>query len=195
MRVDTDDQVFASLAEVSSALDSLSDADHTKLMIAARSWWRHRSLQPRWAEPEDLLQDAVTLTLAGIRRWRKGSVSMVRHLDRTMESISGHLVAKGINHTRACDDLKVTDQVSTRPAAIPDRVAAREDLASVYDLFSDDREASRLVALRAAGKSASEIRAELGIGMTDYETICKRIRRTFAQSSRIQEIRDERARR
>ena len=92
---------YASSDAVASAIQSLSDTDIKKLMIIATSFWRRRKLQSRWADPADLLHDAMLLTLQKTRRWRNSSVDIAHHLDRVMESISGHLARHGLTDTVA----------------------------------------------------------------------------------------------
>ena len=168
---------YASPDAASDAIQALTDSDHKKLMIIATSFWNRRRLQSRWAEPADLLHDAMLLTLQGKRRWRRGKVDVLHHLDRTMESLSGHLARKGETDNRAREAIKANSTASTKATGIQSQISAREELGFILALFSDDQTALSALELRAAGYSASEIRAKLGIGCTAYETICRRIRR------------------
>ena len=77
----THDGSYATHIDAAEAIDSLSNADHKKLVLIARYFWNLRKLGTDWGEPEDLLFEAVLRTLEGERRWRHSTVSMVRHLD------------------------------------------------------------------------------------------------------------------
>src|SRR5690242_2696039 len=85
---------YASTEESRTAISSLSDDDYIKLMVIAAFFCCERCLRRDQLEPEELLGEAISRTLEGERKWRKTRVSIVRHLDRCMESISGHVVAK-----------------------------------------------------------------------------------------------------
>src|SRR5690349_11799893 len=80
---------FHSSADVRRAIDRLQDADYVRLMLIASSFARRR-IRGTSVEPEDLLQEAITKTLDGTRGWSRG-VSIIKHLDRVMESDSGHI--------------------------------------------------------------------------------------------------------
>lgn len=113
---------YATPEEVANAINELTSADYKKLMWAATDWWVRRHLQSRWAEPVDLLHDAVTVTLMGKKHWRKSSVTIVKHLNRAMENISGHLVAKGLKHQAMCDTVDITQAARTGCAVVSDGV-------------------------------------------------------------------------
>ena len=79
---------YVSPEETRYAITFLSAADHIRLVLIARALTVQR-LRGSILEADDLLQDALKKTLEGRRRWRKG-VTLVRHLDRVMESDSSH---------------------------------------------------------------------------------------------------------
>lgn len=83
--------LVATAEETAAVISSLQKVDWAKLQLIARSFFKIRQLGHTWAEPEDLLQEAIIKTLGGERKWRKERVSIIRHLERTMESISGHI--------------------------------------------------------------------------------------------------------
>ena len=168
---------YATTDEAAAAINTLASSDYKKLMWAATYWWSRRRIQHRWAEPDDLLHEAVVLTLKGTKRWRKSEVGIVKHLDRAIENISGHLAGKGLTHAAACEAIKATTPSSTRGQSIEDTVAARDELELVTALFKDDQEALQLLMLKAREKSASEVRKELGMSNRAYDTVTKRIRR------------------
>ncbi len=177
MTADTDKQ-YATSEEVRDAIERLSTADHAKLVLIARSFCRAR-VKGTVVEPLDLLHHAITKTLEGQQRWNK-RVSIIRHLDRAMESDSGHIIEQNISHdTESLEDLELE---LAGPLLHPlDRLSAHEQLNEVLDLFIEDKIARDLLLLKGQGFSASEIQRELGIEKVQYETVTKRIRRHYVQ--------------
>ena len=171
---------YATLAEVIEATHALSETDYKKLILIAGFFWRQRTLKNYALQPEDLLSEAVVRTLTGQRRWRKTQVSVIKHLDRTMESISSPWLERGMKYGEVLENLKTMQQAERAPGStIEKQLMAREQLAAMAELFRDDPEAWRLLQQKAEGKTAPEIRKALGISTTGYETISKRIRRAF----------------
>jgi DNA-directed RNA polymerase specialized sigma24 family protein len=124
---------------------------------------------------EDLLQDAIAKTLDGRRRWNR-RVTMIKHLDRVMESDAGHEAERRV--ARAPE--KEVDRI-VAPSASEARLVALGEIQEVLSLFADDRPALELLRAKGNGLSASEVQRTLGIGASDYETITRRIRRRFAR--------------
>src|SRR5579871_5279143 len=87
---------YATGEEVEAAIKSLTDTDHTKLMLIAESFCRRRKFSSSVLEPKELLGEAVLKTLQLRKKWNK-QISMVKHLDRAMENISGHLAKERKN--------------------------------------------------------------------------------------------------
>jgi hypothetical protein len=170
---------YASQEETVAAIRALSGADHKKLILISRYWYRWRG-EPFQGitSPEDLLQEAFVRTLDRKRRWRKSKVGLVRHPDQTMRSISGHLVAKAEDEREGLAAFP-----GRRAPKLEEQVLARERIAAIEKAFSDDPIALDVLQCRAAGDTASEIRSELSLNDTEYATICKRIVRKFAKTS------------
>lgn len=168
----------ATLDEARSALDGLTDADYTKLMIIAKCFARAR-LRGTVVEPQDLLQEAVVKTLAGQRRWNK-RVSIIRHLDRVMESDAGHFAEK-----RALVSMEEMTDVPHAGLRDSDDEGpdAQEKLECVRELFEGDTATLRLLSLKGEGESPAAIRTAMGLSKTQYETILKRIRRRLVRHS------------
>ena len=187
----TDDADFATPVEAAEAIDALSPRDHKKLVIIARYLWRLRKLNKDWIEPEDLLYEAITRTLDGGRRWRKSSVSIVRHLDRVMESISGHWVQQGSVYRETLESAHVLAEIRTdvRPR-IEDEIDAREQLEAIETLFAGDGGAWAVLRCRTEDLTASQIKNRLNLSDKAYETICRRIRRKLVRFSRETEAED-----
>lgn len=83
---------YATRAEVEAGLAALNASDHAKLAIIAAFFCKERRLALSVIEPQELLSEAVlkTLQCEEGKRWSK-KVSLLKHLDRAMENISGHL--------------------------------------------------------------------------------------------------------
>jgi hypothetical protein len=84
---------YATRGEVEAGLAALNASDHAKLAISAAFFCKERRLALSVIEPQELLSEAVlkTLQCEEGKRWSK-KVSLLKHLDRAMENISGHLV-------------------------------------------------------------------------------------------------------
>lgn len=168
----------ASSAEAREAIEGLSKADHAKLTLIARGFARGR-IQGTVVEPEDLLHDAIVKTLDGRRRWNK-SVSIIKHLDRVMESDAGHVAEKCVSHFSG-PILDAAGEFIAQTLDPLERLAASNELEHLVELFAGDEVSLALLRLKCDGFSVSEIQRELGIGKTQYETVTKRIRRRLAK--------------
>lgn len=169
----------ANAAETRKAIESLSDADFAKLMVIARGFTGAR-IRGTVTEPEDLVQDAIAKTLDGRRRWNK-SVSIMKHLDRVMESDAGHIAEKHAAHSAQ----PIPEGTAEPIAKIRDPAASMEaldELEHILRLFTGDETALEVLRLKGDGLSASEIQRELGMDKTQYETVTKRIRRRLAHT-------------
>jgi DNA-directed RNA polymerase specialized sigma24 family protein len=177
-RKTTDDDLIASPAEVRKAIETLTKADHAKLMLIARSFARKRS-RDLAVDHLDMVQDAITKTLRGVRKWKK-SIPIVKHLDRVIESDSGHRAAKAREHP--LQELPVGSEEPCHPASdYREQVHAADELDWVLRCFEGDETALELLRMRSQGLSLSEIQIGLGIDVTQYETVMRRIRRRVAK--------------
>ena len=176
---------YATGEEVHNVIQHLQDSDFVKLMIIARSFTKRR-LYGALVGAEDLLQEAIAKTLAGRRRWNR-DVSIVRHLDRVMESDSSHLAER-----RAQEAQRVREHMpplDVHAATVPHelspeyRLQVCETLDNVVAFFADDERALQLIHLKGKDFSASEIQRKLGMSKTEYDTVTKRIRRRIANIS------------
>lgn len=176
---------YATTGEAHDAIQHLQNSDFVKLMIIARSFTRRR-LYGAVVDPEDLLQEAITKTLAGRRRWNR-DVSIVRHLDRVMESDSGHLAERRALEAQRFREhmqpLYVHPEPVAREPSPEARLRACETLDNVLAFFAEDERALQLIRLKGDDFSASEIQQKLGMSRTEYDTVTKRIRRRLANIS------------
>jgi DNA-directed RNA polymerase specialized sigma24 family protein len=168
---------FATPSEAQDAIHGLSKADHAKLMIIARSFARLPSIRSS-VDAEDLLHDAVVKTIDGTRRWNR-RVSIVRHLDRVMESDAGHAVRK----THRSESLEERQAELAAPSDSA-QVLAHEQLEEILPVLEGDERALEVLRLKGDGFAASEIRARMEMSDTEYDTIGRRIRRLRERLSR-----------
>jgi DNA-directed RNA polymerase specialized sigma24 family protein len=175
-------QQYATFAEVEAALNALTDTDHAKLMMIAISFCRRRRLARSVCEPQELLNQAVlkTLECEDGKRWNK-QVSMVRHLDRAMENISGHLVRERMKIVAFPDGLEPEADESRAYQPADDGTEAAKVAALLKAVFGDDKQAKEVFILRADGFRPGEIQGRLGISATEYETANRRILRKISQ--------------
>lgn len=171
-----DDPCAFSVLDFKRALEAVSDADLARLEKIARIL----AAKTKGAmTPTDLLNEAVLRTLDGKRTWKR-SVSLVKHLAGTMKSIAFH------------DKAKDPPQW-TPPEADPDNEDAPGAVALLVKHFEDKNDDDALLVLggHAEEKEPEEIRDDLGLDQTRYETIMKSIRRA---GERLGVSRDRRTR-
>lgn len=175
-------QQYATRVEVEDGLHALTEADYAKLMIIAAFFCRQRRLAVSVCEPKELLNQAVlkTLECEEGKRWNK-QVSMVRHLDRAMENISGHLVRERMKIVAFPDGLKPEKDDSKVHQAADAGTEAAKVSALLKSVFGDDNQAEEVFVFRAEGFRPSEIQARLGINAQEYETVNRRILRKISQ--------------
>ena len=153
-------QQYATRVEVEEGLDSLTETDYAKLMMIAKLFCRERRLAFSVCEPKELLNQAVlkTLECEEGKRWNK-NISMVKHLDRAMENISGHLVR---------ERMKIV--------AFPDGLKPGKDESKAY--YPSD--GGTVFVLRNEGFRPNQVQARLGISAQEYETVNRRILRKIS---------------
>ena len=171
------EEQYATSQEARTAIEQLQNTDYTKLMLIARSFAIR--LRGTVANPEDLLHEAILKTLDGRRRWRR-SVSILKHLDRVMESDSSHMAKKRVAHGTS-QLLEGQAEPQARLPGPETRLTAVDELDELLALFTEDKTALELLHLKGNGLSASVIQRELGMGKTQYDTVTKRIRRRLVK--------------
>jgi DNA-directed RNA polymerase specialized sigma24 family protein len=190
-----DEGKYFSPGEAAEAIARLDDKGKATLRKIARSYWEERMSGPNAAaEPDDLLQEAMVRTLQGTRRWRR-SVTIIKHLIRTMESISWEAYRARSARTHAWSEDTVDEiDPGDRPddssqSTVVDVVLAREELAQIESRFENDREALEVLRCRSIELPPSETCERLGIDRYCYNTVNKRIWRklTNADKNRTEE--------
>lgn len=188
--VDVAEHEYASRDEAAAAIAALTDDDHRRLMMLARIHWKHRRLR-EVMRPEELLSEAIVRTLTTgerPRRWRKAVVTIIQHLDRSMESISFHAVGDAFTEGEVLDAIRSAeiDRRTLAPrrfyrAIAQDQLLAREELQAIEELFAGAPRALALLRLKAEGYTEFEITKRLGIDKREYEAARKKAERVVAQ--------------
>lgn len=177
--------------EVIAALEALTERQLKALKQYAR--WRIRGLgrASLGRNYEDLLQEAVTATLAGDRRWNKSLGDFFGHLVWAMRSISSnwrrkfdedeaYLESEVVRTTPEGKESNPMHEVAS-PAQDGRRVsAARDQVGHVERLVSDSGRslASLVIDGWREGLTGPEIKEALGISQKELETEIRWLRRT-----------------
>ena len=177
--------------EVEAAILALSHSDLRKLGAAAEFRIAGLGRKALGRQSSDLLQEAVSRTVAGDRRWNKGAVDFVGHLLGAMKSIASHwreqfreaephLEADLKPRNPAIDGETPLDHArSTSPN--PEEILIEKQLIEQIDaLFADDNSGLKVSQALRTGTKPERIRAELHMEITEYETTVRRVRRRIA---------------
>jgi len=174
---------YGTAEEVEKALLGLTDDDHAKLLLIARSFCKSRRLSISVMEPEELVAEAFAKTLQAEKKWNK-RVSIIRHLDRAMENLSGHLVRQRKKIDAFPEGLEPSPEqrgpVPTMEGTDEALMHKEEAQRLLKDVFGEDTEAANIFLLRLEGFQAAEIQAKITLSAIKYEAIAKRIRRKIA---------------
>lgn len=127
-----------------------------------------------------MLQEALTRIFAGSRR-RPESVSVVAFVAGVLRSLRGHYwrrARKELCHDQfqidhQGDETFERDPIDPTPGA-ERALAARQQLALINALFSDDPVALKIIEGTADGLAAEEIRASMRLSKTDYHSARRR---------------------
>lgn len=175
---------YATPAEVERAMQALNDEDYAKLMLIAGSHCKKRKFTPSVLEPGELLGEAFKATLKPRgKRWNK-RVSFIKHLDRAMENISGHMVADRQHVVPFPEGLEPSREQAGEPdldSGPDEMLMGKQEMDNLlFSIFGDDKEAANIFVLRAEGFQVSEIQKALRLTATNYESIARRIRRKLS---------------
>jgi RNA polymerase sigma-70 factor (ECF subfamily) len=176
---DADKWVHLTVEQATAALDALTDADRLRLLKLA-------SLRaPAGMVASDLLQEALVRVLGGERHLPAG-VAVVPALDKIMNSVA--LTEIKARSRQPVDSLTLVgaDDGSDRQRDVVDPDGSPEDrMASAQDakygailaLFRDDDQPTYAVEALAAEVPPAEIRKDLGISQTQWNSLRRLIRR------------------
>jgi RNA polymerase sigma-70 factor (ECF subfamily) len=166
-------------AQTALALEALSKIDLLRLKTVARIYARGLP-EGLW---EDMLQEALTRVFAGSRRRPEG-VPVVAFVAGVLRSLRGHYWRRARKELRddqfqidhESDETFERDLIDPTPRA-ERALAARQQLALIKVLFSDDPVALTIIEGLADGLAAEEIRASMRLSKTDYDSARRRMRR------------------
>ncbi len=171
----------ASETEVEAALHGLTADEHLKLHVIAKSYCRSRGFSISVLEPTELLSEAILKTLQRDKKWNK-NVSIVKHLDRAMENISGHLAAKRskiIPFPNGLSPGEEHERDFNAPPAQEELTKQESEDVLLKQVFGNDEQAKRIFVRRAEGFSVPDILTEFQLTAAQYETVARRMRRRF----------------
>ncbi len=179
----------ASEQEIVKAIEQLSPDDQRRLTLTARKLVQGIGKKAFGFEETDLLQEAITRTLDGRRRWCKDDVTFCRHIYGVMKSVASHwweseAGAKVIREADCCNGSEVARDKNPlllveAPNSDPERKVVEEDFIAKLMQKAASRElAPMILEGMLEGMTGKEIR-ELGITQTQYETEMKWIRRNL----------------
>lgn len=158
-----------SIEEVSRLLSRLRQADHLRLAALAQTWI---SGCPR-REPVELLNEALSRILSGARP-RPVDVPLPAFLSQVMRSIAGQWRHED-QREPLLDDADILPHDSEAPAT--------SDIADLTDrmrkALEDDPPARGIFEQILSQTSRKDVRTELGIDETGYDTARRRMIRTM----------------
>lgn len=170
-------------AETVLSLGMVGRMELLRLKTIARVYARGLPPDVAW---DDLLQEALTRIILGVRRQPEG-VAMVPFVAGVMRSVRAEHWRRVLKGSRGHDAVRI-DRIGDRsrevdlrdPSPGPERsLSAQQELRAIESLFSDDTVVLKIIALLGQGLSAEQIRAALKISKTDYDSARRRMRRTL----------------
>jgi hypothetical protein len=141
----------------------------------------------------ELLSEAITLTLAGSRRWNRANVDLTGHLMGAMRSISSHwardfvpdehpmLESELTKTTDEGDMLSPFDLIAATEPVVGRDLEAKEQVEEIRAAFATDPVVSVILDGMLEGMSPPDVRNELNLSQMEYETAMRRLRRKAAQ--------------
>jgi len=182
---------------VEQAIENLTTAELLRLQRFAA--WRIRGLgrAARGRAGEDLLGEALLLTLIGTRRkdqgrhWNK-QVDFVNHLLGAMQSISSgwknkfdehepYLVSELIAYNPEGEELSPLDNIASAEPAVDQCLLAQEEADHMLSEFENFPESAQVFRGLAQGKRKNHIMQESGLTENQYKAALRRIRVTLAK--------------
>jgi RNA polymerase sigma-70 factor (ECF subfamily) len=175
----------ATVGEVASALENLSDPDLLRIKQIAKL----RSASLTTYTGEDLLNEAIQRALDGSRVWPR-EVAFIAFLAQTMRSIASEerrgpyagLIINESDMPVDRDGKATTLEDVAGHGMDPARVVqAQRALEDIEAMFSNDTEALHILHGLAIGSTPEEIQAASAMTPTKYASAQKRIRRELAR--------------
>lgn len=186
--MDPTHDLAATSDEVRVAVETLTKPQLVKLALYARARIGALRRRAQGRDQDDLLQEALTATLAGKRNWYKDRVDFVGHLIGAMRSIASAWAEKFDDDTPYLEsELTTTNEqgglvtplsnVSDPAPPVERALNAQNELAAIQSLFKNDSNVILVMEGLREGMTGPEIQAHLGMSEKDYNAALKRMRR------------------
>jgi len=177
----------ASAEEVRAAIDGLSEAQLIRFRRYADRKIKGLGRRGLGRDHMDLLQEAITSTLAGDRHWNK-TVDFSQHLLGAMRSIASNWAKKvDLAEARLESELiyqngegEEVNPLASVPALNPSperQASVKQQFEEIQKLLAGDQVALDVFGGLRAEMTGADIQGALGISKTEYETTVKRIYR------------------
>jgi DNA-directed RNA polymerase specialized sigma24 family protein len=174
----------ASVDEIHQAVLNMTTADLVRLRTFAQ-YRLHVSGHFGTTSWEDVLQDAMLLTLNGRRRWNKAGVDFVGHLIGVMRSTISHYEDEpevvSDRTSPAGTVLSPLDTIETSAPSADDQLITIQRTQAIYDFFAGDATVQCILQGWREGLTLPEIQAAHQLDKTECETAVRRLRRRLPQ--------------
>jgi hypothetical protein len=186
----------ASLDDVANAVELLTETELVRLTGYAKYRMRGLGRRSGGRDHEDLMKEAITLTLSGQRRWKPVNVTFDRHLIGVMRSISSHWAEQlGADELWFESELTPGDSTATSPlqrvpSVMPEVdtvLSARQELDLIYRRFKADAAVLHVLEGLKEGMTAKEVQEAYAMPKNDYESAMKRLRRAAVGSAEVEQ--------
>jgi DNA-directed RNA polymerase specialized sigma24 family protein len=171
---------YATVSDVRDALQALTDADHCRLLSAARQWIAGTS----FASAQDLVYDVLATAFEAAhdgpgRRWRT-DVKFMAYLWMTMKGVASDSRRSARRWVRCLRQPDLAD--SLQPAArVPEQILVQEEesrhMENVWNYFRDDKQVCWVITGIREGLPARSIQQQSGMSSTEYDSAHRRWRR------------------
>jgi CheY-like chemotaxis protein len=183
---------FLATLEVRRAFAALTVPDKLRLKRSAAYWIRGLGRAAHNRTADDLLGEAQLRTLIGAesteggRHWNR-NVDFVRHLKGAMQSISTcwkqksgdketYLVSEVLIFGAGGQEISPLENVASGEAAADRSLIAKEEVARIFRMFTDDTEATQVIQGWYDELKPNEIRQKYGLDEKKFAAAKKRIR-------------------
>jgi len=182
----------ATESEIIDSIERLTQAETVRLEKYAK--YRIWIIGPRAADGrdhDDLLQEAFSQFLNGDRRWNRDQpYPLVLH--GAIRSISNHWATQcDPEQPRTESELLITredgskhspfEEIASKDFDPADQIEIEQTLERIDKIFAGDDEALLVIDRWRKQMTGPEIKEDLGLSQTEFETITRRIRRTVTK--------------
>jgi CheY-like chemotaxis protein len=183
-------RTLLSALEVRRAIEGLTIEDKLRLKRAAAFWIKVRGLAIRNISADELLNEALLLTLIGAEDAQRGrhlnrNVHLVRYLKEAMRSISTNWKRQSERETHFREfpthdaegrEQSSLHQIKSHEVAADRNLIAKEEVARILTICQDIPDATPVLLGLYEGLKPNEIRQKYGLDETRFASAKKRIR-------------------